>query len=163
MPLNLVRIDDRLIHGQVVIGWGSYLHPDRIILCSDEVASCEWEKEIYLGAVTDDMEASVLSVKESAESLLDNRFGGAKIILLAETPRTVVELLDYGVQFDTVNVGGMHYREGKRCIIPYIYIDDQDEGYFKELFARHIKLECQDVPTCKKQDLAELLHFSESN
>jgi len=163
MPLNLVRIDDRLIHGQVVLGWGSYLQPDRIILCSDDVASCDWEKEIYLGAVTEDIEASVLSVKDSAESLLENRFERAKIILLVETPRTLVELLDYGVKFDTVNVGGMHYREGKRRVIPYIYLSDQDEGWFRELYLRHIKLECQDVPTCKKQNLAELLHFSESD
>ncbi len=163
MSLCLVRIDDRLIHGQVVIGWGGYLHPDRIILCSDEVASSEWEREIYLGAVGDDIEANVLSVEETAQSLLKNEFKNAKLILLVELPKTLLELLDYGVEFTTVNVGGMHYKESKRCVISYIYVDDQDVRWFKELYRRHIKLECQNVPTSKKLDLARLLHFEESD
>ena len=159
MPLCLVRIDDRLIHGQVVIGWGGYLHPDRIILCSDEVASSEWEKEIYIGAVGEDIEASVLTVEESAESILNDKFNDAKLFLLAESPKTFVDLLNYGVKIATINIGGMHYKEGKRRIISYIYVDEQDVDWFKELYRRHVKLECQDVPHCRKQDLARLLHF----
>ena len=163
MPMCLVRIDDRLIHGQVVIGWGGYLHPDRIILCSDEVASSDWEKEIYLGAVGDDIEANVFSVEESAKSLTQNEFKNAKLILLVESPKTLLDLLDCGVEISTVNVGGMHYREGKRCVISYIYVDDKDVKWFEELYRRDVSLECQDIPNCKKLDLAKLLHFEESD
>jgi mannose/fructose/N-acetylgalactosamine-specific phosphotransferase system component IIB len=54
MSLVLVRIDDRLIHGQVVVGWRQVLHPTRIVLCSDEVATTDWQRTIYQSAVPPD-------------------------------------------------------------------------------------------------------------
>jgi mannose/fructose/N-acetylgalactosamine-specific phosphotransferase system component IIB len=53
MKVQLFRIDDRLIHGQVVIGWANYLKSNRILLCDEEIMQNGWEKELYLTCVTD--------------------------------------------------------------------------------------------------------------
>lgn len=154
MPLILVRIDDRLIHGQVVVGWGSYLNPDRIILCSDEIASSEWEKEIYLSAASD-IEASVLTVEETAQYLRQDT--GERIILLVESPEVIVNLIKKGVAIKSVNIGGMHFKEGKRQFTPYVFLDDEDIRNFNILKNMNIELEIRDIPTRKKTDLAKII------
>ncbi|NIV57363.1 MAG: PTS transporter subunit IIB, partial [Actinobacteria bacterium] len=51
MPIVLHRVDERLIHGQVVIGWGHQLRPDRYVVVDDELAASDWEQDLYrLGA-----------------------------------------------------------------------------------------------------------------
>lgn len=159
MPLVLVRIDDRLIHGQVVVGWRHVLHPDRILLCSDEVATTDWQKTIYLSAVPTELEASVLTVQETIESLKKNAFGDERIILLVDSPRTIVQLVEAGVDINEVNIGGMHFKPGKNQISPFIFVDEEDVKSFRALYDRNIELEGRDVPTRTKMDIAEALRF----
>lgn len=157
MPLVLVRIDDRLVHGQVVVGWGNVLQPDRILLCNDQVASSQWERELYTSGASDDVPIEVLSVQETAESLSRNRFNDERLLLIVESPKDVLRLLDMKVPITEVNVGGMHYRPGRKQVAPYIFVDEQERRWFQELHARHIALVGQDVPTGRKLDVAKLL------
>ncbi len=159
MPLVQVRIDDRLIHGQVVVGWRNVLKPERIMLCSDEVANSDWQKTIYLSAVTNDIAASVLTLQETIQFLNSKKANEERILLLVDTPKTVVDLVKAGVKIDEVNVGGMHFRPGKNQIAPFIFVDEKDIEYFRQLFAYGIKLEGRDVPTRSPIDIATVLRF----
>jgi len=161
MPLVLVRIDDRLIHGQVVVGWGKVLHPERIALCSDEVANSDWQRTIYLSAVTDDMEASVLTVDDTVRAFLENEFDDERIILLADSPKAIVSLVERNVPIKNVNVGGMHFKPGKKQIASFIFMDDEDIENFRILNSKGISLEGRDVPTCAPIDIANVLGFNE--
>ena len=90
MSLVLVRIDDRLVHGQVIVGWGIHLNPDRIILCSDAIAISEWEKDIYIGAAATapfPLAISVLTSDETLQFLNDTKVEKEKIVLLERHPR----------------------------------------------------------------------------
>ncbi|HEX9970903.1 MAG TPA: PTS sugar transporter subunit IIB [bacterium] len=158
MPLVLVRIDDRLIHGQVVVGWGIHLNPDRIILSSDEIANSSWEKEIYMGAEATapfPLSISVLTIDETILFLNENQ--KEKIILLVETPKEISIHIEKGLKIQKVNVGGMHYKQGKRRLAPYIFVDEDDITSFKKMGDMHIELEGQDVPTAKKIDILKAL------
>ncbi len=157
MALVLVRIDDRLVHGQVVVGWGNVLHPDRILLCNDQIAASQWERELYTGGASDDAPIEVLSLREAAESLAGNRFAKERLFLIVESPRDVLRLLDLGVPITEVNVGGMHHRPGKQQVAPYLFVDEHDRDWFQQLHARRVHLVGQDLPTGKKIDLAKLL------
>ena len=161
MPLVLVRIDDRLIHGQVVVGWGKVLHPQRIALCSDEVANSDWQRTIYLSAVTEDMEASVLTVDDTVRAFLANEFENERVILLADTPKSIVSLVECNVPIQSVNVGGMHFRPGKTQIASFIFVDDEDIESFRILHRKGIRLEGRDVPTRTPVDIAKVLGFNE--
>lgn len=160
MPLVQVRIDDRLIHGQVVVGWRNVLNPERIMLCSDEVANSDWQKTIYLSAVTNDIAASVLTLQETIRYLKSPKANEERILLLVDNPKTVVDLVGAGVKIKEVNVGGMHFRPGKNQIAPFIFVDEKDIEYFRQLYEWGIKLEGRDVPTRSPIDLAAKLHFS---
>lgn len=164
MPLVLVRIDDRLIHGQVVVGWGLLLKPERIILCSDTIASSPWEKEIYMGAETMapyPLSISVLTIDETLLFLNDKQNAQEKTMLLVETPQDILELIKKGVKIEKVNVGGMHYKQGKRRLAPYIFVDDQDIELFKEISKMEIDLEGREVPSGKRIDIIEAIELLE--
>ena len=159
MPLVQVRIDDRLIHGQVVVGWRSVLKPDRILLCSDEVANSEWQRTIYMSAVTSDIEASVLTLEDTIGFLQEQERKNERILLLVDSPKTVIDLVEAGVQITEVNVGGMHFRPGKNQIAPFIFVDDEDIRHFHELYEKNIHLDGRDVPTRSSVDIAKVLKF----
>jgi mannose/fructose/sorbose-specific phosphotransferase system IIB component len=162
MPLVQVRIDDRLIHGQVVVGWRSVLKPQRILLCSDEVANSEWQRTIYMSAVTNDTAASVLTLKDTIAALTKHEFDRERLLLLVDTPKTIVQLVDAGVEIKEVNVGGMHFRPGKNQIAPFIFVDEEDISNFRLLHDKGIKLDGRDVPTRSSIDIAKALKFNEA-
>ncbi|HNW60069.1 MAG TPA: PTS sugar transporter subunit IIB [bacterium] len=159
MPLVQVRIDDRLIHGQVVVGWRHVLDPQRIMLCSDEVANSDWQKTIYMSAVTNDIAASVLTLQETIAELRGGLLERERVLLLVDSPRMLVNLVDAGVPISEVNVGGMHFRAGKNQIAPFIFVDEEDISNFRLLYERGIKLEGRDVPTRTPIDIARSLRF----
>lgn len=163
MPLVLVRVDDRLIHGQVVVGWGKVLHPERIALCSDEVANSDWQRTIYLSAVTEDMEASVWTVDETVRAFKGKEFENEKLILLVDTPKSIVRLIKENVTINSVNIGGMHFKPGKKQIAPFIFVDDDDIENFRILHLQGIRLEGRDVPTCAAIDIAKVLSFDKED
>ena len=159
MAIELLRIDDRFIHGQVVVGWCPYLNPDRLILCDDEISRSDWEIEIYREAATD-YKTSVCSVEETVRLLENNEVACEKVLLIVESPAVTVKLLNLGVAITKVNVGGMHHQPGKRQVAPFIYINDEDLENFKILAHNHILIQGMDVPNCKPIDLIKLLHLN---
>ncbi len=164
MPLVLTRIDDRLIHGQVVIGWGNQIRPHRIILCSDSIAASQWQRELYMSAgsmAMYDVDISIMSEDETVDFLKNKTVQEEKVILLVESPRDVYRLIKRQAPIHTVNVGGMHYKRGKRQLANYIFVNDEDVQSFRRLLEKNIVLEGQDVPTSKKIDIAKLLESVE--
>lgn len=159
MPLVQVRIDDRLIHGQVVVGWRDVLKPQRIVLCSDEVANSDWQRKIYLSAVPLEIHASVLNLEETIRVMQNNEFNTERVLLLVDSPRTIVQLVEAGVTIKEVNVGGMHFKPGKNQITPFIFVDQSDIENFRILFNKKIALEGRDVPTRPPIDIASSLEF----
>jgi len=161
MSLVMIRIDDRLIHGQVVVGWGSVLKPDRIVLSSNEVASVEWQKTIYLSAVPEHLQASVFTLEETIAVLNNGDFKDERVLLLVDSPKSVVYLVDHGIEMTKVNVGGMHFKPGKNQISTFIFVDQEDIANFKILCERGIVLEGRDVPTRSPVDICQVLGFKD--
>lgn len=158
MPLVLARVDDRLVHGQVVVGWGLFLKPDRIILCSDTIASSPWEKELYMSAEATAPYPLKISVTTQEETLqILNEQTEDNTILLVESPQHIVELVERGLKIDVLNIGGMHFKHGKKRLASYIFVDDDDLSSMKKLVNMDIRLEGRDVPTAKKIDIAGCL------
>jgi mannose/fructose/N-acetylgalactosamine-specific phosphotransferase system component IIB len=156
MPVVLLRIDERLIHGQVVVGWCPHVQPDHLVLCSDEVAKDDWEREIYKDAAFD-YKTSICTVEETIKLLRSKKLKNKRVFVIVDSPRVAVRLLRLGLKIDKVNVGGMYCRAGKRKITPFIYVDDEDIEYFRFLKNHNVQLEGKDVPSCKSIDLAKSL------
>jgi len=146
MPLNLVRIDDRLIHGQVVLGWARALKPDRIVVANDRIAANQWERKFYTSSVPPHIKVSFLDLSETARQLLNNLFKSEQVMILFESVKDLHAVIEQGVTLDDINVGGLHYREGAIELLPYVFLTEEDRVYMRELVKRSVKLTAQDIP-----------------
>ncbi|MGB7060908.1 MAG: PTS sugar transporter subunit IIB [Candidatus Zixiibacteriota bacterium] len=157
MPIVLYRVDERLIHGQVVVGWGNSLKFDQVVLVNDQVASNAWERELYLACVPPEIKATILSVDEATGRILQNGFEGEKTVILVDSPFDILRMTEKGVKISSVNVGGVHSRAGRKKILPYLFLSEEEISAFKKMISAGVKCECRDVPLAEKHDLSALL------
>lgn len=155
--ITLYRVDDRLVHGQVVLGWGQALQASFIILVDDAVASSEWEQELYQMGVPPEMELYFANVVEAARShdawVADRRAG----ILLTPDLSTMERLLALVAGIRNVNLGGVHHRPGRVQRLRYVYLTQAEEDLLRRLEEDGIGVTAQDVPTARPVPLSELL------
>lgn len=147
MAVKLARIDDRLIHGQVVLGWVPHVRPDRIVVASDRVAGSDWERRFYTSCVPPEIKTSFFSVEETARRLSSDLFLAEALLLLFESAGDALALVEAGVELHDVNVGGLHYREGAIELLPFVFITEQERFALRELVKRGVTLSAQDVPS----------------
>jgi mannose/fructose/N-acetylgalactosamine-specific phosphotransferase system component IIB len=157
MGIHLYRIDDRLIHGQVVVGWGQPLDIRFLVLVDDLVASSEWEKELYRMAVPPEMEimfADVNSaVREHARWASDPRPG----ILIAGDIASMHRLVSGVKAIGSINLGGIHHRAGRAEKLRYIFLTPAEEEELRALESAGVEVTAQDVPSARAVPLAEIL------
>jgi len=146
MPLCLVRIDDRLIHGQIVLGWARVLKPDRIVVSNDRISGNTWERKFYLSSVPPHIKVSFLSLEDTSRELLNNLFKNESVMLLFESVEDAFRVVEKGVSLEEINVGGLHYREGAEELLPFVFVTGEDRMYLRELVKRGVRLLAQDVP-----------------
>jgi len=158
MSIILFRLDERLIHGQVFLGWANFLKAENLVILNDKVAATPWEKELYLAHVPPEMKASVFSLNEGLKKILQWEFEKERTIVLLETPQDLLRLAQQGVKIAEVNLGGMHFKEGRKQLLPYVYLSEQERAVFEKLFKLGIKVICQDLPTAEKKDLEIFFH-----
>lgn len=157
MPIEMIRIDDRLIHGQVVVGWGQHFDLRLIILVHDDVAASEWEQELYRLGVPPEMTVIFASVAEAAERLAEWRADPRHGMVLVPDVDTVRRLADHGTAIGALNLGGIHHRPGRTQKLRYIYLTREEEEELRALSARGIAISAQDVPTARPVSLADVL------
>lgn len=161
MTLVLNRIDDRLIHGQVVVGWGQPLDVAFIVLVDDAVADSDWEQDLYRMGVPPEMEVRFHSASEASRLLDGYRLEARPGILLTgdiATMRTLVA--DGGVR--EVNVGGIHHRAGRTQHLRYVFLTSGEQLALRELSDLGAVVTAQDVPAARAVPLEELLAARES-
>ena len=123
MPLELLRIDERLIHGQVLVGWGHPLDLDFYIVVDEALASSEWEQELWASALADTESAEFMGVDEAVRRFgeLDRREGRGA--LLTRDTATMRALAERGcLEGRAVNVGGVYAAEGRKQILDYVHL-----------------------------------------
>ena len=157
MAIELFRIDDRLIHGQVVVGWGQPLNLGFIALVDDEVAGSEWEQELYRMGVPPDMDVYFATPDEASRLLdqwnEDQRPG----ILLTGDIDTMRRLIALCPSIKTVNLGGIHHRAGRTLKLRYVYLTPQEEEALRALERSGVVVTAQDVPSARAVPLDDVL------
>lgn len=157
MALELYRIDDRLIHGQVVVGWGQPLDLRFIVLVDDEVASSDWEQELYRMGVPPDMDIYFDAVDTAATNLDRYQEDERRGLLLTGDITTMTRLVDATDDIRRVNVGGIHHRPGRTQRLRYVFLTPSEEAQLRALASRNIEVTAQDVPAARPVPLEELL------
>lgn len=156
MSLALVRLDDRLIHGQVVVGWGQPLNVAFIILVDDEVRDSAWEQDLYRMGVPPSIEVVFASVEEARRRIPDWEADPRVGILLAGDIDTMAALVTGG-NIPRVNIGGIHHRTGRSERLRYVYLTDEEAAKLRRLASDGVEVTAQDVPTARAVPIGEFL------
>src|SRR5688572_10908163 len=148
MSIVLCRNDDRLIHGQVVIGWGRPLGIDLILLVDDQVAGSEWEQELYRMAVSPEIEVRFVTVADAATQICDWQSNGKRGLILTGDLESMAALRASSPDVvQRINLGGIHHRPGRRERLPFLYLTDQELRTLLALEAGGAVITAQDLPT----------------
>lgn len=156
MDIQLIRIDDRLIHGQVVVGWVKALNIERLVVVNDAIAKNGMQKTLMEMAVPTGLRVSFFAVAEGAEAFLRGE-PKERSLFLFSNPADVVEFADRGATFVSVNVGGMHFCEGKNQVSRTVCVNEQDIKAFGELRKRGVELEVRAVPGDLRESLEKYI------
>ncbi len=157
MPIVLLRIDERLIHGQVVIGWGNQLRPDRYLVVDDEIATSDWEQDLYrLGA--GDHEVVFTTVEEARARLHEWRGDAARSILLTRDVGTMGRLAEGGLlEGESVNIGGVHHAPDRDELLTYVHLSDAERKDLEAIAAAGAEVAARDLPDAHRVSLSSLL------
>lgn len=147
----LTRIDNRLVHGQVGVTWTKTIGANLIIVADDVVASDKMQQTLMeVTAKSSGAGIRFFTIEHTAE-IISKAAPSQKIFIVVRTPADVRELVERKVPITEVNVGNMHFSEGKRSITKKVYVDDKDMEDLKFLVDKGIQVYCQDVPGDSKE------------
>jgi PTS system mannose-specific IIB component/fructoselysine and glucoselysine-specific PTS system IIB component len=147
MPLLLYRVDDRLIHGQVVVGWGRPLGIEFIVLVDDQVRASEWEQDLYRMGVPSGVEVRFASVPEAVATLPAWQQDQRRGLLLTADIESMLALRQAHGSVEPINLGGVHHRPGRTERLPYLYLSDQELERLQSVSRAGATITAQDVPT----------------
>lgn len=158
MPIILLRVDERLIHGQVVVGWQGRLHADRIVVVDDSLAESPWEQELYCLGVPPEIEASFVGVEEARRALPRWKADSRRAIVLLRdiaTARRFAE--DQLLRGEELNLGGVHHAPHRTRVLPYLFLSDAERLDLQALSADGVQVSARDLPGSRCVPLKELL------
>lgn len=157
MAIALARIDDRLIHGQVVLGWGIPLGVQLIVVVDDGVSSNEWEQEIYRMAVPRTVGVEFATREQAAARVPRWSADPRPVFLLTSDVNTMAGLVAAGQGLiPRVNLGGIHAGPGRRERLRYVYLSEADLATLRRLEESGTMVTAQDVPGATAVPLREL-------
>ncbi|MBI4386804.1 MAG: PTS sugar transporter subunit IIB [Elusimicrobia bacterium] len=157
MPVVLVRIDDRLVHGQVVESWIPFVEAEWVLVVSDAVASDPTQRILMRLALPENVGLEVLSVEQAGPRVTELDRAPERVLILAPSPREVLALLRAGAGFQAVNVGGVYYSVGQVHLGKLVYLAAEDQAALQGIADLGITIEGQRVPSEKKINLAEFV------
>ncbi|MDO4244014.1 MAG: PTS sugar transporter subunit IIB [Actinomyces sp.] len=153
MKIALLRVDSRLVHGQVANNWAGTLGAEAILAVSDGAANDELRKTLMLQTGGGKVKVHVLGVEKAARVYKNPKYENLNAVIVVETPADVLRLLDLGVEATEVNVGGMTFKRDAKALSQAVYVSDQDVKDFEEINRRGITQYIQQVPSTGRSDL----------
>lgn len=157
MTLALVRLDDRQVHGQVVVGWGRALKADVILLVDDALSASPWEQELYRVGVPPEIHLEFASVAEAPSRLAALANSPERAIVLVGDVYTLERLCRCTSVIRKVNIGGLHQAPGRKERLSYVFMSEEEMSVLRRLTEAGIEVTAQDLPTTRPVPLQELI------
>lgn len=146
MPnILLTRIDNRLVHGQVGVTWVNHLGANLILVANDTVANDPIQQNLMEMVIPDAIGIRFFSIQKTID-VINKAAARQLIFLVCKTPQDAVRLVEGGVPIDKINIGNLHFEEGKEQISSTVSLDEDDKKAFRRLKELGIKLEIRRVP-----------------
>lgn len=152
-----VRIDGRLVHGQVANLWTPKLQVDRIIVIDEAASTDDIQKSGLRMATPMTTRLSVLNYKVAADHIKNERYGKQRVFLVAKRPQEYLKLLDEGVELASINVGTMSQTPTTKAVTKQINVEEEDIEVFDKIAEKGVELTAQLTPSDESHDFMKLL------
>ncbi len=154
MPIVFARVDDRLIHGQVVQAWLPELKVDEVLIpCAKHRAAVLNKALLRLSLPYE----YALTVLDSHACMRYARASKKRIFLLMGTLQELADLIEDGLQLKSVNIGGLHFKENAQKLDDNVFLDSNDKHWLKIIDGLGIRIETRAVPNAKSVSIKEVL------
>ena len=153
--MYILRVDDRLIHGQVIAGWARPLGIQSIILASNRICQDEWACNAYRLAVPEGIKFSCVDLKRCITLL--NECSNRKVMIIVESVNEAYDLVKEGLDVKEINIGGLGYKKGTRAIAPFIYLTPEDIKAVVRLYHMGVKVIGKQLPNSSTIDVVKTL------
>ena len=141
-----IRVDDRLIHGQVATRWATGLKVNRIMIIDDAVAVNETEKSILRMAAPAGVNTSILQFEKALANIKNGNYAGQRVMLVVKSPVILVKMMEAGIDLLPVNIGNMSNRPGTTQYKKSISMTADEKAAVEKLLQSGIKVTAQMVP-----------------
>lgn len=152
----LARIDDRLIHGQVMTAWLQYTGGNHIVIIDEETAKDDFLKTVMEMSVPEGVKLDIFGIDDAAEFLINDN-DDEKLLLLAKTPAVYYALIEKGVKLDEIVVGGMGAAKNRSKFYKNISASEDEKEIFGKIIDAGTSMKVQIVPSDKSTDVSGLL------
>lgn len=155
--IRLVRVDHRLVHGQVAFSWTKFLDADCILIASDELVKDELRMSVMKMATPSGVKLVMKSIEDSAKALNSGVTDKYRLFILCESVKAVYELTKKTDCIKFINLGGMKNEDGRRQISKAVYVSEDDILMLRTLNTKGIKVHAQLVPDDQETDVMKLI------
>lgn len=152
-----LRVDGRMIHGQVANAWGKLLQTEEILVIDDEVAKDETQIMLLEFAVPPGVDFTMCTVDKAFDLLNSDYIQGKNILVIFKYLDSAVRLFDKGYEFEKLNLGGLYHEENKKQYDKALFLDDKDIENIKYLLDKGVELYYQAAPMNKAVDIKKYI------
>ena len=142
-----VRIDNRLVHGQIIESWLPFTDAKAIVVANDELAADELRQQIMSIAIPLGVEIFFVDVAMIQEFLSAKKFKGKNALVLFSSCLDARLAFESGLDFTRLNLGNLHYGPGKKQVCQHIALSKEDENCLDFLEARGVLLDYRCIPS----------------
>lgn len=146
MPIVLVRVDDRLIHGQVLEGWVPATKAQELVVANDALADDHFQRMIMESSIPDSVKIVIGGVDTIADMLLSEVEPSLRRMILVDNPVDALRLKKAGIQFHRLNLGNLRANHGRVCLSRSVVVGDESLGAIQQIIAEGVQVYIQSVP-----------------
>jgi len=153
----LARIDDRLIHGQVITAWLKYVKADSILIIDEDLKRNEIMQRIYKAAAPTDIDLYVEDFDGAVKFLEDEDPNNKEVIILVKIPEMLEGLMEEGVDIKTIILGGMGSNQYRKQLVKNVFASSEERTCFARIIQRGVTVLYQLVPDDKAMNIESLV------
>lgn len=152
-----VRIDDRLIHGQVATRWSTGLRATRIMVVDDQVANDDVQKDILRMAAPAGIATSIITEEKAIANIKSGKYENQRVMMVVRRPDVLLRLINAGIDIDKINIGNMSNRENTVQIKKSVSLTPEERQDIENIMAKGVKVTAQMVPDDAEIDFKNFL------
>lgn len=149
--ITLARVDERLIHGQVAYAWTMAYPSDAIIVVDGFSAQDDMQKMLLKMACPKNLKCFITDEEKCVELL--NKYPNKRFFLVTKHPKSYLRIIENGIEFKSINVGGIYFKEGRTQYTNTVYLDEETKEIIQKINSHNVYIDGRTTPSDAKLDL----------